>query len=111
MSWVWLMNNLTNGKVYTWINVYLNYAFYRVSKEHAFLLDLFLIGEDDKLKKKHAHHEPNLHKHSEKSDTNHSLRNKYFVLDKTETYWVINSVNHAKDKGCKSPFKEWNDDD
>lgn len=57
---------------------------------------------------KHAHHEPNLPKHSEKSDTNHSLRNNYFVLDKTETYSV---VNHAKDKGRKSPHDKCNDGD
>lgn len=60
---------------------------------------------------KHAHHEPNLPKHSEKSETNHSLRNNYFVLDKTETYSVVNSVNHAKDKGRKISNKECNDDD
>lgn len=45
------------------------------------------------------------------SDTNQSLQNNYFVLDKTETYPVVNSINHTKDKGRKSPNKECSDDD
>lgn len=60
---------------------------------------------------RHAHHEPDLSKHSEKSDTNHSLQNNYFVLEKTETYSVVNSTNQSKDKSCRSPYNECYDAD
>lgn len=42
---------------------------------------------------------------------NHSFQNNYFVLDKTEIYSVVNSANHAKDKGRKISNKECGDDD
>lgn len=32
-------------------------------------------------------------------------------MEKTDSYSVVNSVNHAKHKDCKSPYKECNDDD
>lgn len=32
-------------------------------------------------------------------------------MDKTETYSVVNSINHTKDKDRKSPNKECSDDD
>lgn len=59
---------------------------------------------------KNVQHEPDLPKHSEKSDTNHSLQNNYFVLEKTESYSEVNSTKDSKDKDCKSPHNACYDD-
>uniref|UniRef100_A0A8W8LXR1 Uncharacterized protein n=1 Tax=Magallana gigas TaxID=29159 RepID=A0A8W8LXR1_MAGGI len=61
--------------------------------------------------RKPAQHEPSSPNHSEKSDPNHSLQNNYFVFDKTDTYSVVNSTNHANDKSCRSPHNKSCDDD
>lgn len=54
---------------------------------------------------------PDLTKYSEKSDFNYSLQNDNFVLEKMETYSLVDCTYHAEVKDSRSPNEECYGDD
>lgn len=56
-------------------------------------------------------YKPDLTKYSEKSDSNYSLQNNNFVLEKKETYSLVDCTYHAEVEDSRSPYEECYDDD
>nr|XP_034307352.1 uncharacterized protein LOC117682889 [Crassostrea gigas] len=56
-------------------------------------------------------YKPDLTKYSEKSDSNFSLQNDKFVLEKMETYSLVNCTYHAEVEDSRSPYEECYGDD
>lgn len=56
-------------------------------------------------------YKPDLTKYSEKSDSNYSLQNNKFVLEKMETYSLVNCTYHAEVEDSRSPYEKCYGDD